>query len=255
MFWCFISTALVLASAPGELEAQAAARAATIVGLVLDDFDNPVPNADVVLTEARQTLPVNRLGRFTFSGNVSGRHTVMVRAIGYKVAFVRVDVPAGDTGWVLVRMRMLPQRLAPVETTATPDEAELLPDFERRRRAGFGYFITQEDIAAARPITVSQFLRRFPTVRVMDSMGVPQALSSRGPKITVFGQAMIVVPCVMRVAVDGQMLPAGTSLDFASPSQLAGIEIYPGPSTLPVEFAALAKDAACGLIVFWTRRQ
>jgi hypothetical protein len=88
----------------------------------------------------------------------------------------------------------------------------------------------------------------------MDSSGVPQALANRARKVSAAGQAMVVVPCVMRVALDGQLLPAGTSLDLVTPSALAAIEIYPGPATIPVEFAGMARDIGCGLIVLWTRR-
>jgi len=134
-------------------------------------------------------------------------------------------------------------------------ETPLLPDFERRRRAGFGYFISRDEIVAANPHRVSQFLRRFPVIRIMDSLGVPQAVSSRGPKLVASGQAMVTAPCVMRIALDGQLFPAGTSLDFVSPASLGGIEMYLGPSTLPVEFAALSRDVSCGLVVLWTRRK
>jgi len=38
------------------------------------------------------------------------------------------------------------------------------------------------------------------------------------------------------------------------PSEIHGIEVYPGPSTIPAEYASMRRDAACGLIVIWTRR-
>lgn len=235
-------------------EALAIRQVGTLAGRVVDESGAPVPYADIVLTEPLRTVAVNRSGAFAISGIPSGQHTVMARAIGHHFAFTRVHVPPGDTGWVLLRMRAFPQRLAPVIVSARA-EASLLPDFERRRRAGFGYFISRDEIEAANPLSVSQFLRRFPVIRIMDSLGVPQAVSSRGPKLVASGQAMVTAPCVMRVALDGQLLPAGTSLDFISPSSIGGIEMYLGPSTIPVEFAAVSRDVACGLVVLWTRRR
>lgn len=78
ILWIF-----VVSATPAHLHPQVTGKAAAIAGLVLDDFDNPVLHADVVLTEARLNLAVGRSGRFSLTGDFSGRHTVMVRAIGY----------------------------------------------------------------------------------------------------------------------------------------------------------------------------
>ncbi len=179
----------------------------------------------------------------------------MARAVGYQLSFGIVQVPARDTGWVLLTLRPFTSALAPIEVTAEPVEAVTYPEFERRRAAGLGYFITGVEVRAAAPITLSQFLRRFPVVRVHDSLGVPQAVSGRGRKLVASGQVVVPVPCVMRMAVDGQLMPAGTSLDLVAPTSVGAIEIYPGPATIPVEYLGQSRDLGCGLIVVWTRRR
>jgi hypothetical protein len=84
-------------------------------------------------------------------------------------------------------------------------------------------------------------------------MGVPLALSKRGQKLVSEPTGgMIVVPCVLRVAIDGQIQPGSTSLDIVTPEEIEAVEIYSGPATIPSEFAG-ARDQSCGLIVIWTR--
>ena len=60
--------------------------------------------------------------------------------------------------------------------------------------------------------------------------------------------------CPLRVAVDGQLKEPGYSLNLLAPEEIHGIEIYPGPSTIPAEYATMASNGACGVIVIWTRR-
>jgi len=234
--------------------ATAHAQAGTLVGHVLDSAGAPVPNADVVLAAGTRTTAVDVNGRFQFSGVPAGYHTVMARAIGYGFTSARVQVPPDDTGQVEIRMRARARWLSPIEVTVSA-EAALLPDFARRRRAGFGYFVSRAEIEAANPITLSQYLRRIPVIRIRESLGLAQAVSSRGPRTELVDGAVMAVPCVMRIALDGQLQPEEVGLNIVAPGEIGGIEIYPGPSTIPAEFAAWSNEIGCGLIVVWTRRR
>ena len=60
-------------------------------------------------------------------------------------------------------------------------------------------------------------------------------------------------PCILRVIVDGMAMPAGTSLDNVTPNEVAGMEIYAGPSSTPVELAHYQEDTWCGAIMIWTK--
>ena len=48
-------------------------------------------------------------------------------------------------------------------------------------------------------------------------------------------------------------MPAGTSLDNVTPNEVAGMEIYAGPSSTPVELAHYQEDTWCGAIMIWTK--
>jgi hypothetical protein len=236
------------------LPAAAHSQAGLLTGRLVDSSGAPVPNADVVLAAGSRTATVDINGRFAFKDVSTGYHTVLARAIGYGFTSARVFVPPNDSGHVEIRMQASPRWLSPLEVTVSADAA-LLPDFARRRRAGFGYFVSRAELEAAGPITLSQYLRRIPVIRIRESLGLAQAVSSRGPRTALVGGAVVSVPCVMRIALDGQLQPEEVGLDLVSPIEIGGVEIYPGPSTIPAEFAAWSNEIGCGLIMVWTRRR
>jgi hypothetical protein len=250
-----LARCLLLAGSGSFVLADAAnCQAGLLTGRLVDSAGAPVPNADVVLAAGSRTATVDVNGRFTFRDVSPGYHTVLARAIGYGFTSARVFVPPDDTGHVEIRMQASPRWLSPIEVTVSADAA-LLPDFSRRRRAGFGYFVSRAELEAAGPITLSQYLRRIPVIRIRESLGLAQAVSSRGSRTALVNGAVMAVPCVMRIALDGQLQPEEVGLDLISPIEIGGIEIYPGPSTIPAEFAAWSNEIGCGLIVVWTRRR
>lgn len=60
-------------------------------------------------------------------------------------------------------------------------------------------------------------------------------------------------PCILQVAVDGQLKERGFSVDEVSVDNVHGIEVYPGASSLPSEFGSMKPDGWCGLVMIWTR--
>ena len=196
-------------------------------------------------------------GHFIWPGPDSGRWAVTVRAIGFRplVSFVTV-APDGLLPATLT-LTPLVQQLDSLTVGATPEAPTRLREFERRRRNGSGRFFTRDDVERAPgALLVSSLLRFLPSgVRVVDSMGTPLAISNRGSKLVSEDGRYYVVPCVLRTVIDGQLQPWGTSLDVISPNEVAAIEVYLGPSSVPPEFAAGRRDQFCGLLVFWTRSE
>ncbi|MGI8547230.1 MAG: hypothetical protein ACR2M1_07835 [Gemmatimonadaceae bacterium] len=54
----------------------------------------------------------------------------------------------------------------------------------------------------------------------------------------------------MPIYLDGA-IAGGQDLDLNPPSEVAGIEIYLGPATLPFQFRG--SSASCGAVVVWTK--
>ena len=142
--------------------------------------------------------------------------------------------------------------------------SQMLAGFEHRRSLGAGSatFITREQIDKQMALRTIDVVRRAVGTRVIDSSGVLLVASSRGAKTIIAGSAIgknaksgdDLAPCVMRVAVDGMIREWGYSLDEIDPKELHGVEVYPGPATIPAEFSGMRKDAYCGLVMIWTRR-
>jgi hypothetical protein len=58
--------------------------------------------------------------------------------------------------------------------------------------------------------------------------------------------------CRTELFVDGVRLPERTTTDDLSPpKEIAGIEVYAGPATIPPQFAG--GRSSCGVVLIWTR--
>jgi hypothetical protein len=58
--------------------------------------------------------------------------------------------------------------------------------------------------------------------------------------------------CPMLVFVDEVMMPTPFNLDLLpSPRELAGLEVYNGPATIPPRFNSY--NASCGILLVWTK--
>lgn len=119
---------------------------------------------------------------------------------------------------------------------------------------GSASYITRANIEKWRSARTSDVLRRASSVTIIDSAGVPLPASRRGTKVTVGGGGIDVVPCVLQTVVDGTPKEWGFAVNNIPPETIHGIEVYPGPATIPAEYAGLKRDGYCGLIMIWTRR-
>lgn len=179
---------------------------------------------------------------------------LLVRHPGYLP--LRISAPAADDSAVVALvMRRSVQSL---DTTRVIGEnrSAFLEEFETRRlrRIGTATFITRDQIERHMPLRTIDIVRRAVGTKVVDSAGVLMLASSRLSKPAVRDKFFDLVPCVFRVAVDGVLRGWGFSLDEIDPKEIHGIEVYPGPSTIPAQYALTSRDAACGLVLIWTRR-
>ncbi len=191
------------------------------------------------------------------------RAVIQLRRMGYAPLTVMVPALSDSTELQVVLQRAVQS----LDTAKIVGDASstMFAGFEGRRLRGAGSatFITRDQIEKQLAIRTIDVVRRAAGTRVIDSSGVLLVASSRGSKAVIGGGAAGVkggkggfdlAPCVMRVAVDGSLREAGFSLDAIAPSELHGVEVYPGPATMPAEFSGLRKDAYCGLVMIWTRR-
>lgn len=220
--------------------------------MILDPAGAPLADVEITVlghaTKARTAAD----GAFRLAELPAGSTIVLVRRVGYTEGSFVADLRAGDTTLVSFAMSPTSQRLGTVAVMAdsAPISARLAA-FEARRRTGGGTYITREEIVRRVPVEVGDLLRQIKSLRLADSSGVRLAISRRSLKLD--RRTFQPVPCVMSVAVNGMRLPAGSTVNQMAPEEIAGIEVYAGPATIPREFSQSGPDAFCGLIAIWTR--
>ena len=179
-----------------------------------------------------------------------------------------------------------PQPLPPV---AVKDSAELprsakLREFDRRRSSGIGQFLTEADFAKDQHRQFSDVLKRLrgvSMVRAKRAAGVSSSavfvVSSRGSATVALESPVFGKNCPVAVWVDGvpvyrgfdravvafdpatgtRRLPSGPlseppfDINSMQTMQVAAVEFYAGPSTIPVELNAT--QGSCGALVIWTK--
>jgi hypothetical protein len=177
-----------------------------------------------------------------------------------------------------------PQPLPAVPVTAAPELVRnaKLREFDRRRRMGHGRFLTEADLEKDQHRQMSDVLKRLPgtmMVRARRVSGVsPLAVfvvSSRGSATIQHESPVFGKTCPVAIWLDGVPVYRGLDRAAAPPAfggrtpapgrideppydinsimtnQVAAIEFYSGPATMPPELNAT--QGTCGALVIWTK--
>ena len=224
----------------------------TVVALqVIDDAtDAPLPQVRVtIIGEALEGL-TDEKGRCVVIARKAGKLPVLLRKLGYSPTSVMVDVSAADTTRLTIAMSPSVQTLGTVTVRDTMNtSSSMLSGFHYRLSTpnGNAKFITRETIDAQRPLQTAELFRSLPSIEMVNIGGTKVPASKRGVKI---GSA----PCPIQIGVDGSLKAEGFDVNMIPVSEIYGIEFYPGPATVPREFASIRRESGCGLIMIWTRR-
>jgi hypothetical protein len=206
---------------------------ATLIGRVVDHHSHsPVAAARVALLGTRYDTTVDGDGQFHQEGIAPGTYVVQVRAVGYTAGSWVIKLEDADVHTQDFELELLGVELDPV--------AVELPEFERRRASGRGYFITEDKIQQAKPHALSDLFRSVPGVRLV----------CRGSANCTVRMARAPRECRPDFVVDGFEASNSTSLDMPAVG-IIGIEIYRTVSETPLQF--LRTNNQCGTIVIWTQ--
>ncbi len=141
-------------------------------------------------------------------------------------------------------------------TTTIREAAEpLSPTYLRRSKMrGGGKFLTSREIEALNPPHTPQLLARISGGDIRDVGGGNIAIvGARGTRMSMNSS----VPnqlCEVGVAVNDLRVPPGFDLKAVKTEDIAAIEFYSGPSSIPLELGGtLQGDANCGLFVIWLK--
>lgn len=242
----FLTAAACLVAPPCSLiaGAQGAAQAAsqvTLSGVVLATDSTPL--ADAVLGVERSGQTINRTrslsdGHFTFSEMPNGAAALTVHRLGYLPRRIELDLNA-TTAKAPVEVVLTPVATDVEAVTIEGATGKLQGFNERRVRNNFGYFFDQNDIRKKSPRFVSELFRQIPGARLQASRRSGNILELRN--------------CTPRIWLDGVRADNAEIDELISPSEIAGIEIYPSFAGVPAEYMD-KENRACGVILVWTRQ-
>jgi protocatechuate 3,4-dioxygenase beta subunit len=183
-------------------------------------------------------------GAFTFDKVPPGFYPVNVQHLGYATIADSIAVDFGSRITITVRMAPAAIELEALEVVVRSQDLERRGFYERMDR-GIGTFIARDDVENMHAMRGSDILRRVAGVQLVQRGNFPGLIAmGRGN-------------CPFRYVIDGARLAALYSMDDMPPQWIEGIEIYKGPSQVPIEFNNFSADrnGACGVIVIWTRNR
>src|SRR5262245_16043538 len=218
-------------------------------GVVSDTNLVPLQAAFVSVLGTTIRVGTGPNGRFRITKMPAGQYLVIVKRVGYRPTSGVIEVPRSDTLRLAYTLDRVVTELSPVTVSEKPLSLKL-GEFFARRKLGVGQFMTQEQIDAATAVFATDLFRRVTSVNVSPNR-VRQlteyfALSQREGGNPQLGA------CPMAVVLDDVPLPTPFNLDLLpSPRDLAGIEVYAGPSTTPAKYAG--SNRGCGVILIWTK--
>jgi outer membrane cobalamin receptor len=184
-------------------------------------------------------------GNFSLAGLPAGTYALEVRAIGYAPKRVPVTLSSRAPGSVGV---VLDERLNTLQSVVVQaDRTKLNKDYNgflERQKRGMGRFLSEEDLNRRNPIVITDALRTTPGLSVVpNGTGFGYAIQGRGG-------------CQPDVWVDGmRVFDGATDLDqLVRPTDVAGVEVYNGPGTVPAQFMGAGGGGSCGVVAIWTKR-
>jgi hypothetical protein len=228
-------------------------RYGVIDGLVTDSSLKPLFGARVSVLRTPISVATGANGRFRITDIPAGQYIIMIRRAGFAATSMVMEVNPEDTVRTSYVLQYTAEQLAPVVVT----EQRVSPrmkEFEDRRKLGMGEFMTQQQIEQRNPAFPTELLRLFASINVVPTSGgggqyIYYPVSARATGgMTPTGQAA----CFMTVYVDNVPMPAPFNLDLLpSPREMAGIEVYAGNATMPVQYSGYG--SGCGIILIWTK--
>lgn len=222
----------------------------TIDGIVTDTNLVPLRGAFVSILRTDIRVGTGPNGRFRITKVPAGQYLLIVKRGGFAPTSLVVEVPAADT--VRLAHTLTPSPIVlPGITVSEQSVSMKMLDFEHRRRTGIGEFMGADEIDRKGSVFATELFRKFPTINVAPS-GSQSALPEYFALSRREGGSFNLQACPMTVYLDQVPMPTPFNLDLLpSPKNLAGIEVYAGPSTVPPQFSGM--NRGCGVILVWTK--
>lgn len=264
-----VMTALVgLATVPAVTTAQATHLALLRGRVVSDSSDQPLKGAEVGIPELGLIARTDSSGAFRLPGIPAGHRIVVVRLLGFAPAQHVMNFRAADTTEADFSLVPTMRKLSGVTVKGTQPVFDKLADFERRRAVGFGHFLTRDILAKHEGRRMSEIMALIPGQQVQRSRNSNTAwvIGNRGTQSFLRNCSKrdgsdlakgAGCACYAAVFLDGSQVYGGNDgevlfdINSILPGDIAGVEYYNGPATMPAELNGTR--LTCGAVVIWTR--
>jgi hypothetical protein len=217
----------------------------TLVGSVRDSAGRAVPGAELRIAGRDVLARTNDAGGFRIAAAPVGKMTIAVRRMGFAPLSTDVTLRAGRIDSLVVSLVAVATDLpgVVVEDEATLRSKKWLAGFWERRSRGFGSYMTRSEIEARHANNFVDVVRMVPSTAITYVNGRQAIRFRRFPGLR---------DCPPQYWLDGQRVEQASPDEF-TPEDVEAIEIYPGPATVPVQFAPRPNTNVCGAIIIWTR--
>jgi carboxypeptidase family protein len=239
--------------ARADLHLGGSERTGVVSGIVRNRRGSLMPGVRVSAIGTEASVQSDDYGRFSLPGVAAGSGIVEARAVGYMPGRAQVNVrPDGDQQVDIVIGDSVTV-LDPVTVTAEYQPYLSRVGFLQRRQNAAGHFLDTADVRKSGATQFEEVFRLVPgaTLRPNGS-GMLVELAR--------GQGQILNPalanyCPPAYFIDGvfyPLPPIQTPTVPIIPSEILAIEVYSDMISAPPQYQR--RDAACGIILVWTKR-
>lgn len=227
------------------LVAEVSAEGHEVVVVTVRTGERPLAGARVAVPGGEPVV-TSAAGRAVLHSVQAGTRMVTAAAIGYPPTQAPVDIVAGDTARIVLKV----SRASTLLDTLIVRRSRALNEVEERRRTGLGYRMMGEELA--RRHTLRSVFDEFPSVftagrgfisfRIMMPAPFPHVLDTEGKY------------CAAQVFLDGRLTDMEEVTSYR-PDELLAVEVFPRVSMVPIQYKRFANYGEdCGVVLFWTRR-
>jgi hypothetical protein len=216
----------------------------TLRGTVRRPDGAPLPGARVGMWGSGLEAVTDDAGAFRIATLPAGTFTLEARAIGFIPLRRAVDLREGGETVTDLRMESMATFLDTVKVVAERIfTSRRMQEFESRRRAGFGYFMNEQEIERRNPFFVADIMRMIPGVMVLPGRSASSVVAMRGMGLS--------TTCIPATFIDGiQVMNDDGNLDaLVNVQDIQAVEVYSRGGSMPAQFQTLL---GCGSIVIWT---
>jgi hypothetical protein len=228
---------------------------AMLSGVIEDSTGMPLVEAEIAVLGTSLRTRSGTGGTWRIGGVQPGPVLLSARRVGYQPQTLTLQVKDGESK--ALDLMMHPMEQSPF---VLPEAVIIAPPrplrsvfhqafYQRKNSYPGGTFYTREDILLFKAQQTSDLFRQTP--------GFFQTRDRRGQTQWVVRGVSSASNCPIRFFIDGVNVPLnGMSIDeLVQPSDIEGMEIYKGVSTVPAEFSGRSTqdDSRCGVVAVWTR--